>query len=96
MPTDIVDDPLAGCTDPEHNPPMHITIPAGKMMRHTCPSCGKVTVLRNNIRHERPISPFSPFSIDPWSYNREYPTVYRTNPNRPPWEIPIVRFQAWL
>lgn len=34
------------CIDQEHKPPMHIVIPFGKMLRHTCPSCGKVTVVK--------------------------------------------------
>lgn len=36
-----------GCTDPEHNFPMHLYIPQGKGYRHVCPSCGKVTTVVN-------------------------------------------------
>lgn len=33
------------CSDLRHNAPSHIYIPQGKWYRHTCPSCGKVTVI---------------------------------------------------
>lgn len=33
-----------GCHHPEHKPPMHIVLENGKY-KHTCPACGKVTVL---------------------------------------------------
>ena len=55
MPTKIVDDPWFprrskyGCTHPEHEPPTMIVIPAGKMLVHECPACGKVTTLRMPI-----------------------------------------------
>lgn len=29
------------CTDPEHEPPMHLLIPAGKKYVHVCPTCGR-------------------------------------------------------
>jgi hypothetical protein len=34
------------CLNPEHQPPMHLYIPAGKRYRHVCPGCGKVTVMQ--------------------------------------------------
>ena len=34
---------LKPCMHPVHNPPGHIVIPAGKILRHVCPSCGQVT-----------------------------------------------------
>ena len=34
------------CNSPEHKPPMHIYIPAGKQLRHTCPKCGKITIVK--------------------------------------------------
>lgn len=30
------------CMHPDHDPPMHIVVPSGMMMVHTCPSCGQV------------------------------------------------------
>jgi len=30
------------CHHPEHNVPMHISLPNGRY-EHTCPACGKVT-----------------------------------------------------
>lgn len=33
------------CTNNGHNPPMFISIPAGKGYRHVCPSCGKVQLV---------------------------------------------------
>ena len=42
------DDPgaIEPCLHPEHNPPTHLCIPAGKVYRHVCPACGAVQVLR--------------------------------------------------
>jgi hypothetical protein len=34
------------CSHPEHNPPMHIHIPQGKQLKHTCPGCKQVQVVR--------------------------------------------------
>lgn len=34
------------CLDPAHKPPSHMVIPAGKIYRHVCPSCGAEVVLR--------------------------------------------------
>ena len=33
------------CNHPSHNPPGYIVIPQGKGLRHTCPSCGKVSIV---------------------------------------------------
>lgn len=33
------------CTDPEHRPPMHMVIPAGKGYKHVCPSCGTTQII---------------------------------------------------
>lgn len=53
MPTKIIPDDEYGknlpCISPEHNPPSHIYIPPGSKLVHTCPGCGKVTVIRPNI-----------------------------------------------
>lgn len=43
--------PQETCVHPEHDPPMHLYIPAGKGYRHVCPSCGKVV----NINSSQPI-----------------------------------------
>lgn len=47
-PTTIIeDDPEPpDCHHPDHNPPGHIVIPAGKRLRHTCPACGHITLAR--------------------------------------------------
>jgi len=34
------------CNHLEHEPPMHICIPAGQQYRHVCPGCGKMNILR--------------------------------------------------
>jgi len=52
MGTEIIDLPKEywpekPCVHPEHNPPGFIVIPHGKMLRHTCPGCGKVTVVES-------------------------------------------------
>jgi hypothetical protein len=31
------------CRHPEHEPPMYICIPQGKVYVHECPACGAVT-----------------------------------------------------
>jgi len=36
------------CKHPEHEPPMHIVIPSGKQLVHTCPACGKTTTIKSN------------------------------------------------
>lgn len=48
MPTEIIDDKNKQvlCNHIDHNPPTQIVIPEGKVLRHTCPSCGKVTVIK--------------------------------------------------
>jgi predicted RNA-binding Zn-ribbon protein involved in translation (DUF1610 family) len=48
MITEIIDDPLyeKPCCHPEHNPPSHIVIPDGKLLKHICPACGKETIVR--------------------------------------------------
>ena len=33
------------CTDPAHNPPMHICIPYGMRYRHQCPRCGNEQIV---------------------------------------------------
>lgn len=35
------------CTDPNHEPPMFISVPHGHGYKHSCPSCGKVSVIEN-------------------------------------------------
>lgn len=49
MTTTFEDDELwvQPCSHPEHRPPSHIVIPAGKKMVHTCPACGATQVIRN-------------------------------------------------
>jgi hypothetical protein len=44
------DDPsmVTPCYHPDHNPPMHLVIPAGKRYRHVCPGCGKEIVITSN------------------------------------------------
>ncbi len=37
------------CHHPEHHPPMSICIPAGKQLRHTCPHCGQIQVIRSPL-----------------------------------------------
>lgn len=39
------------CINPYHNPPSMIVIPTGQSITHKCPSCGKETVLTNNIKY---------------------------------------------
>lgn len=41
-------EPKAGgyCNHPEHVPPTHLYVPAGKRYRHICPACGQETVIR--------------------------------------------------
>jgi predicted RNA-binding Zn-ribbon protein involved in translation (DUF1610 family) len=39
------------CISPYHNPPSMIVIPMGKSIKYKCPSCGKETVLTNNIEY---------------------------------------------
>lgn len=34
------------CLNPQHEPPGHLCIPAGKQYRHVCPGCGRETLLR--------------------------------------------------
>ena len=41
------DDIKSPCANSEHNPPMHLHIPAGKKYIHICPSCGNRTVLHS-------------------------------------------------
>ncbi len=36
------------CLNPEHNPPMHLYIPAFEKHIHKCPGCGKTTVMRGS------------------------------------------------
>ncbi len=36
------------CSDPEHNPPMHLWVPHGQQFRHVCPGCGQEKVLRGS------------------------------------------------
>ena len=36
------------CTHPQHNGPMHISVPSGCVYKHTCPGCGHVTWLEGN------------------------------------------------
>ena len=35
------------CRSQDHNPPTHLYIPPGKIYRHVCSGCGKVTRLRS-------------------------------------------------
>ena len=37
------------CTDPNHNPPMHLYVAPGETYLHTCPSCGELMAITNNI-----------------------------------------------
>jgi len=39
------------CRHPNHNPPMHLYIPAGKSHEHTCPSCGNRQVVHGTKVH---------------------------------------------
>jgi hypothetical protein len=41
-----IPDQLRQCSDPEHRPPTHISIPNGMQYRHICPTCGLEQVLR--------------------------------------------------
>jgi len=47
MPTVIekIENDWKVCKHPEHNPPSHVSIPAGHRMVHTCPRCGDVTIV---------------------------------------------------
>lgn len=36
------------CRHPEHNPPSHLCIPAGKRYRHICPGCGNEMVINSS------------------------------------------------
>ena len=36
------------CTHIKHSPPGMILIPPGKQLRHTCPGCGKVTIVKSS------------------------------------------------
>ncbi|BCG50221.1 hypothetical protein [Ralstonia phage RP13] len=38
-------DKWKSCSDPSHNPPTHIHVPAGQGYRHVCPRCGNVSVI---------------------------------------------------
>lgn len=50
---DDVDGLKKSCTDIDHNPPMFIHIPCGKIYRHICPSCKKETLIkRPNIKYK--------------------------------------------
>jgi hypothetical protein len=47
----IYDDPFAPklpCSHPQHDPPMNIVIPYGKILVHVCPGCGKRYVIRGS------------------------------------------------
>jgi predicted RNA-binding Zn-ribbon protein involved in translation (DUF1610 family) len=48
MPSIIEDIPQwdQPCNSPEHNPPTHICIPYGKQLKHTCPKCGSIMIIR--------------------------------------------------
>lgn len=35
------------CLNPQHNPPSHLCIPAGKQYRHVCPGCDVEVVMRS-------------------------------------------------
>ena len=37
------------CKDPLHDINNHVVIPIGKGYRHTCPGCGKKTIIHNVI-----------------------------------------------
>lgn len=39
------------CLDPQHQPPGHMVIPAGKIYRHVCPACGVEVILRRTITY---------------------------------------------
>lgn len=36
------------CKHPNHQPPSHLVIPAGKKYRHVCPGCGREVVIRSH------------------------------------------------
>lgn len=38
----------AYCRSLDHDPPMHIVIPPGKIYRHVCSGCGRIVRLRQN------------------------------------------------
>lgn len=37
------------CYDRNHNPPNMMVIPSGHHYKHTCPSCGEVSILRPSM-----------------------------------------------
>jgi predicted RNA-binding Zn-ribbon protein involved in translation (DUF1610 family) len=37
---------LQPCINPEHDPPKHMVYPRDRVYEHTCPSCGKVTIVQ--------------------------------------------------
>lgn len=37
------------CMDPQHNLPMHIYIPPGQYLTHTCPSCGQTMTIQGRF-----------------------------------------------
>lgn len=39
------------CISMQHDPPGHMVIPAGKVYRHVCPSCGYEVVIRTPFIH---------------------------------------------
>lgn len=39
------------CQHPEHNPPTHLYIPAGKRYRHICPGCGQEAIINPSFTH---------------------------------------------
>ncbi len=51
MPTIIEDDPnyTPPCAHPDHNAPTHVVVPPGKRLRHTCPGCGKETIIVGSV-----------------------------------------------
>jgi|GEM_PF-3874302 len=36
------------CIHPSHNPPMQIVIRPGEFLKHTCPGCGLVKIIRGS------------------------------------------------
>lgn len=36
------------CTNPSHNPPSHLVIPAGETREHICPGCGQKTIIKGS------------------------------------------------
>jgi len=45
------DDKPEPCRHPEHNPPTHLYIPAGKRYRHICPGCGQEAIISSTFTH---------------------------------------------